>query len=167
MVRLVSLGLIVLLATAKGQQMRGALTNASIVTLASAGFDEQFIVDTVAVSRTQFDTSVEAMAALAKVGISEGVIRAMMAASRSPAMASAPAVASVATGGPDASGKKPVALAIAAHEQYSESKQVLWGVYKRRVGVGAGSAGQGGDRVAQHLGAIYEKTRAREGSNGY
>jgi outer membrane biosynthesis protein TonB len=59
-------------------QSRNALTNHDIVVLARAGFSEEFIVEAIAGARTQFDTSADALAALAHEGITEKVIRAMM-----------------------------------------------------------------------------------------
>ncbi len=57
---------------------RNTLTNHGIVTLAKAGFNEEFIIDTILSSRTQFDTSVDGLADLAKQGITERLIRVMM-----------------------------------------------------------------------------------------
>jgi hypothetical protein len=59
-------------------QTREVLTNRSIVTLASAGFGEDFIIDLIAKSRTEFDTSVGGLESLAKQGMNERVIRAML-----------------------------------------------------------------------------------------
>ena len=51
------------------------LTNRDIITLAKAGFNEDFILDFIGMSRTRFDTSVSGLADLAKEGLSERLIR--------------------------------------------------------------------------------------------
>jgi hypothetical protein len=56
---------------------RHTLTNDSVITLARAGFDDVFIFERMAHSRTHFDTSVEGMIALKQAGISEDLIAAM------------------------------------------------------------------------------------------
>ncbi len=63
---------------------RHALTNESIVTLALAGFDESFIVERIQTSRTSFSTNVDDLVALKKAGISEDLIRAMLAPGAAP-----------------------------------------------------------------------------------
>jgi hypothetical protein len=45
---------------------RNVLTNRDITTLANAGFDEQFLIGLIVNSRKQFDTTADALAALAK-----------------------------------------------------------------------------------------------------
>ena len=65
-----------------------ALTNQDVVTLAKAGFNEDFIVETISLSRTRFDTSANGVAALAREGLTDRIIRSMMAACAPPAAAS-------------------------------------------------------------------------------
>jgi hypothetical protein len=79
---------------------RNVLTNRDIVTLANAGFDDEFIVETITTSRTQFDTTPDGMADLAKHGIKEDIIRAMRSAHPStPGAAPAAFPAEAASGG--------------------------------------------------------------------
>jgi hypothetical protein len=88
------------LAAAASAQMAAPpnmLTNHDILVLAQAGFNENFIADFIAMSRTRFDTSVAGLAELAKDGLNERLIRLMLAASVPPQPAStAPASASTA-----------------------------------------------------------------------
>jgi hypothetical protein len=56
---------------------RNLLTNRDVVTLADAGFGEEFIIETIAASRTEFDTSADALAELKKHGVKDDIIRAM------------------------------------------------------------------------------------------
>ena len=60
------------------------MNNEGIVDLARAGFSEAFILDLVQYKRTKFDTSVEGLTLLAKKGLSERVIRAIVANSDKP-----------------------------------------------------------------------------------
>jgi hypothetical protein len=53
------------------------LTNENVVTLAKAGFDEQFILQLIRSSRTNFDTSVQGLVVLKQAGVSEDLIRMM------------------------------------------------------------------------------------------
>ncbi|MGA3185861.1 MAG: hypothetical protein ABSF22_02015 [Bryobacteraceae bacterium] len=68
---------------AVGQQFTTAalahqpLTNENIVTLAKAGFDEQFILQLVRTSPTNFDTSVQGLVGLKQAGVSEQLIKMM------------------------------------------------------------------------------------------
>jgi len=59
---------------------RNVLTNRDIVTLADAGFGEDFIVETIGASRAEFDTTAEGLADLKKHGVKEDIIRAMRSA---------------------------------------------------------------------------------------
>jgi hypothetical protein len=59
------------------QMAHQPLNNESVVILAKAGFDEQFILQLIRSSRTNFDTSVEGMVAMKKAGVSEDLIRMM------------------------------------------------------------------------------------------
>jgi hypothetical protein len=69
---------------------RNTLTNRDVITLADAGFSEEFLVEMVTTSRTRFDTTAEGLADLAKHGVKEDLIRAMRGV-HSEAPASAPA----------------------------------------------------------------------------
>ena len=63
---------------------RQMLTNEGVVDLAKSGFSEAFILDLVQFKRTRFDTSVDGLTFLAKKGLSERVIRAIVANSDKP-----------------------------------------------------------------------------------
>ena len=63
---------------------RQTLNNEGIVDLAKSGFSEAFILDLVQFKRTKFDTSVDGLTFLAKKGLSERVIRAIVANSDKP-----------------------------------------------------------------------------------
>ena len=65
------------------------LTNANIVTLAKAGFDELFLLQLIHSSRTNFDTSVPGLVALKQAGVSEELIRLMAMPQSSPPAAPA------------------------------------------------------------------------------
>src|SRR5271166_3270960 len=65
------------------------LNNDSVVILAKAGFDEQFILQLIRSSRTNFDTSVEGLVAMKKAGVSEDLIRMMAMPQASPPAAPA------------------------------------------------------------------------------
>jgi len=56
---------------------KNALTNRDVVTLANAGFSEKFILRMIATSPTKFDLTADALADLAKNGITEEIISAM------------------------------------------------------------------------------------------
>jgi hypothetical protein len=76
---------------------RNTLTNRDVVTLAEAGFSEEFLIEMVATSRAKFDTTADGLAELAKHGIKEDVIRAIRAprsetSARAPAGASGPEI---------------------------------------------------------------------------
>jgi hypothetical protein len=58
---------------------RHALTNESVITLAKAGFDELFIYDLIRTSRARFDTTVAGLVTLKQAGVSEDLIRVMVA----------------------------------------------------------------------------------------
>lgn len=75
---------------------RHVLTNEGLVVLARAGLGDNLLVDLVKHKRTQFDTSADAIAHLARQGISEPVIRAVVEKQeqvqmRKPRLAIAPA----------------------------------------------------------------------------
>ena len=56
------------------------LTNEGVIALAQAGFDELFLAERIATGRVRFDISVEGLVALKKAGITEDLIRRMVAA---------------------------------------------------------------------------------------
>lgn len=58
---------------------KNILNNQGVVTLARAGYSEGFIIDIIYQKQTQFDVSVEGLAWLAKQGLSERVIRTVVA----------------------------------------------------------------------------------------
>jgi hypothetical protein len=64
---------------------RNVLSNEGIVLLSDAGYDEDFLADLIVHKQTVFDTTVEGLAYLANHGISERVIRFMIANERKPA----------------------------------------------------------------------------------
>src|SRR4051794_33838076 len=57
---------------------RHVLSNQGIVTLAEAGYDEDFLIDLIQCKQTRFDTTVEGLAYLAKHAISERIVRYMI-----------------------------------------------------------------------------------------
>jgi hypothetical protein len=57
---------------------RHVLTNDGLVVLARAGLGDGLLVDLIRSKRTQFDTSAEALALLARHGLSENVLRAVV-----------------------------------------------------------------------------------------
>ena len=67
-----------------GGMQRQMLTNEGIVELAKAGFSEAFILDLVLYKRTKFDISVDGLTFLAKKGLSERLIRAIVANAEKP-----------------------------------------------------------------------------------
>jgi hypothetical protein len=71
---------------------RNALTNEGLVTLATVGYDEDFILDLMRMKNCRFDTSVEGLAYMATHGLTERIIRAALdaeAARQNPLAASA------------------------------------------------------------------------------
>jgi hypothetical protein len=124
---------------------RNTLTNRSIVTLAKAGFDEDFIIDTILSSRTQFDTSVDGLADLAKQGMTERLIRVMM----NPAVEVSPAGVGGAPGSTTSPGMPPPyperpnivplsaeKVAVATQTPYYKNTSIFFGIFKTRAGVG-------------------------------
>ena len=69
------LGALALVAVASGQEK---LTNAKIIQMIQAGFDEETIVAAVQSKPTDFDTSIDALIELKSAGVSEPVLRAVM-----------------------------------------------------------------------------------------
>ena len=80
----VALALLVLGTLANAQSTvptRDILTNSTIVKLAAAGCNEDFLSELILNSRTEFDTSANGLASLAKQGINERIIRVMVSVS--------------------------------------------------------------------------------------
>ncbi len=128
---------------------RNVLTNHDIVTLAKAGFDEEFLVNVIVSSRTHFDTSADALAALAEQGVTQRIVEVMMN----------PGGTVTAPGGPApvakpvrASKVSPARLAIMESAPYYETKSVFFGVWKKKVGVGAPPPKE---TKSSHLGSLY------------
>ena len=151
---------------------RNALTNRDVVVLAKAGFNEDFIIETILSSRTQFDTRVDGLADLAKQGMTERLIRVMMnceegrpavvADTPAPFVATAfePPEAPRAKGRSSAQSKaSAVSLAISRQTQYYQWTSCFWGLWKKRIGVGA-AAHQ--PAAASHLGGMYQEVKARQ-----
>ena len=159
-------------------QTRNSFTNHDIVVLAKAGFSEEFILEAIGGARTHFDLAADDLAALAREGIGEAVIRAMM---KPPAALPAKAVeaaveATISAAVPAANGKAapakkvktkpppkeprptPVELAMASHTPYYESSSSLFGLSKKQIGVGA--VGGEDHKVEAQLGALYQQVKA-------
>ena len=139
--------------SAENNLHRNVLSNHDVVILAKAGFDEEFLVSVIVSSRTHFDTSAEALAALAQEGVSQQIVEVMM----NPGVAVTPAVApTLTTVGLAKPGRvpkvSPAKLAIMESAPYYESKSVFFGVWRKRVGVGAASPKEGN---SSHLGSLY------------
>jgi len=133
---------------------QNTLSNHDIVVLAQAGFNENFIADFIAMSRTRFDTSVNGLAELAKEGLTERMIRVMLTASAAPqpSTASAPGAVAAATIVPAAMIAPPMeanrlkrggkqndsAMAISNQAPFYKTSSFFWGFWKRKVGVGVG-----------------------------
>ena len=111
------------------------------------------------------------LAALAREGLSETIIRAMMNPLKPrpveeavkflepvPAGKAEPARKSKAKAPPKVSQPTPVELAMASHTPYYESSSSLFGLSKKQIGVGE-AAGEG-HRASSELGAIYQQVRA-------
>ena len=150
----------------------GALTNRDILTLAGAGFSEDFIIDTITTGRTQFDTTATALADLVKHAVTERIIRVMMdqpGAAAAPALPDGGEVLPVVMPTPIAPNVKaartsapkvvPVAMAMSTGTPYYEWKSVLWGLWRKRVGVGVAPTQQQ-PMIAPHLGPLYRQVRA-------
>src|SRR5579864_1777909 len=123
--------------SAENNLHRSVLSNHDVVTLAKAGFDENFLVNLIVNSQAHFDTSPGALAALAEQGVTQRIVEVMMnPMAGTPAVAPAPAAATVAK--PVRSSKvSPVRLAIMQNASYHESKSILFGAWKTETGVGA------------------------------
>jgi len=135
-----------------GAAEQKTLTNHDVVVLAKAGFTEEFIIDAILAGKSHFDTSPGGLAELAKEGLNERVVRAMAGVGAAPEAGARPAAQ------PPASGIYPeemvlpgteqkthvqvvkptrAGLAIAAQTPYYESTSLLFGLYQKRVAVGA------------------------------
>jgi hypothetical protein len=55
------------------------LTNDGVITLAEAGYGEEFLIDLIRMKTGHFDTSADGLAVLARHGVAESVVRAMLA----------------------------------------------------------------------------------------
>jgi hypothetical protein len=71
-----------LMAASSGNGVEKMLTNEGLVVLARAGYNERFLVELIQAQPGRFDTSVEGLVYLAKQGISEKLVRVVMAAER-------------------------------------------------------------------------------------
>jgi hypothetical protein len=138
-----------LLLLAAGLSAQAPLTNRDIVTLAKAGFDEQFLSGLITRSPTKFDLSVDALAALAREGVSPGTVKAMLQPASPAAKPKAPV--------PKAPTKlPPLEMSIERGAPFYESKSFLWGFSKTTVITGAGNSGSAApDAVTTHLGSLY------------
>lgn len=150
-------------------QTHEVLTNPAIVTLAAAGFNEEFVIELILNSRTQFDTSAIGLAKLAKLGIHEGIVRVMlnspgavpagMPGDEQPLAREAIAATDLVKGRRIVLFKpKPVELAISAHTPYYGSTSILWGLFKRKTGVGGATRSR--SPLIPHLGIVYETVLA-------
>ena len=169
---LLTLGIAGLCAAQTSTQYRNSFANHDIVVLAKAGFSEEFILDAISGARTHFETTADDLAALAREGISETIIRAMMkppapAAARPVDPPAVPVETEKAAPARKAKEKEkaqpkppkptPVELAMSSRTPYFESSSSLFGLSKKQIGVGAAA---GEDRkVEAQLGAIYQQVK--------
>jgi hypothetical protein len=124
--------------SAENNLHRSVLSNHDVVTLAKAGFDENFLVNLIVSSQTHFDTGTDALAALAEQGVTQRIVETMMNPGLAVPRASAPARSAVQVAKPiRASRISPARLAIMENAAYHESKSVLFGAWKKEVRVGA------------------------------
>ena len=135
---------------AENNLRRNVLSNHDVITLAKAGFDEEFLVNVIVSSRTHFDTSADALAALAEQGVTQRIVEVMMN----------PGVTVTSPGAPAAAVAKPIRaakvsparLAIMENAPYYETKSVFFGMWKKKVGVGAPPPKE---TKSSHLGTLY------------
>jgi hypothetical protein len=160
-----------------GALLQNTLTNHDIVVLAQAGFNENFIADFIAMSRTRFDTSVTGLADMAKEGLTERLIRVMLTASTTPPSGSAPGAMAVSPAGAAATAadivpatmfgppreanrrrrdtRQPESnMAIASQAPYYRASSIFWGFWKTKTGVGVGMR-TAEQPVSVSLGAAY------------
>ena len=124
--------------SAENNLHRSVLNNHDVVTLAKAGFDENFLVNLIVNSQTRFDTSPDALAALAEQGLTQRIVEVMMNPVAAGTPAGAPVPATIAAAKPVRPSKvSPVRLAIMQNAAYHESKSVLFGAWKTEAAVGA------------------------------
>jgi hypothetical protein len=149
-----------------------SLSNQDIVTLAGAGFSEEFIVDAIGMSRTRFDLTAPALAELAKHAVSEHIIRVMMeqqpgAQAAAVAELDPEAAIPVVMATPESPKRQkavvnrppaPVVVAMERGAPYYEWKSYFWGLVKKRVGAGAVPGVR--QAVQVHLGPLYQQVRA-------
>lgn len=131
---------------------QNSLTNQDVVVLARAGFNEEFLIDLIGMSRTHFDTSPKGLSELAKQGLTEHLVRAMLSAAQVPSLPTAAPTTPGAPGAlpslfltvPERRSRAPKTkdstLAIERQERYSQSTSVLWGAWKNKTEVGANTA---------------------------
>jgi hypothetical protein len=148
---------------------QNSLTNQDVVVLARAGFNERFLIDLIGTSHTHFDTSPKGLAELAKQGLTERLVRAMLAAGQVPLQPTAvPAVPGAPPAQPAlfltvpqrwsrATKTKDSTLAIERQERYSHSTSVLWGAWKNKTEVGADTGATPDSSV--FLGQAYGKVK--------
>src|SRR3974377_576275 len=148
---------------------QNSLPNQDVVALAGAGCGEGFLIDLVGRSRTRFDTSANALAELAKQGITERLIRAMLnpleissqtTVALSPPEASAtPAPAGHRTSGGNRKSRVPktseLMLAITNQAPYFRSSSLMWGLWRSKTGVGSQSVAE--PNIASPLLAVFGK----------
>jgi hypothetical protein len=129
---------------------RNVLSNHDVVTLAKAGFDEEFLINVIASSRTHFDTSADALAAMAEQGVTQRIVEVMM----NPGVAvTAQGAAAPVTAKPVRASKvSPARLAIMENAPYYETKSVFFGLWKKKLGVGAPPPKES---KSSHLGSLY------------
>lgn len=141
---------VVWVCSAENNLHRNVLSNHDVVTLAKAGFDEEFLVNVIVSSRTHFDTSAEALAALAEQGVTQRIVEVMMnpGVTVTSPRAAAPVVAKPVR----ASKVSPARLAIMENAPYYETKSVFFGVWKKKLGVGAPPPKES---KSSHLGSLY------------
>ncbi len=129
-----------LAAGAHAQTSALTLTNQDIVTLAKAGFNEDFLIDLIGTSHTRFDLSGNALADLAKQGLTERVLRAMLAPVPTPAATPAGPAGSEGNPGsrtPKARQPAESTLAIVNHVPYYRSSSMIWGLMTKKLEIGA------------------------------
>lgn len=71
---------------------RHPLTNAGVLTLARAGYSEEFLLEQIQRGPVRFDVTVEALANLAESGLSERLVRAMIEAEAARLKGAPPAI---------------------------------------------------------------------------
>ena len=147
---------------AKSVQTKDVLTNRAIVTLAWAGFNEDFLIELIRNSRTEFDTSADGLAVLAKQGINEQIIRVILGSASAKLstepftqpvtqpvtqpLATDPAAAPV-------SGAKPILETPVTATRKPHKTSFLFGFFRKHTGMGVSQGGQ--EQVDPHPGTVY------------